>query len=246
MALDWTTETLRLSLFCSENVKLTIANWTTITGQDEPQTVQNVAPRRSFVGPFHDGTLNISAVGPRVDCVLLPKSPTEAIEEGYVPTIGSWPSACDAFVKATSEWLARFEQPVHRIAFGGSLIAKCESITDAYRQLLSMLQSVKGDPNRMRELIYRVSWPLQSKAVDGLLLNRITSWATLQIQLQLMVQTGAKTTMTETAATHVVRLEIDHSTDADRTNPFDRSQLVPIYRELVSLAAENAEKGEVL
>ena len=52
--------------------------------------------------------------------------------------------------------------------------------------------------------------------------------------------------MAETPATYVIRLEFDHSTDVERTNPFDRAQLVPIYEELVALASENAEKGEVL
>src|SRR4051812_42475780 len=100
MALEWTTETLRLSLFCTENVKLTSADWKAITGQEEAETVQNVAPRRSLIGPFQGGVLNVSAVGPRVDCILLPKSPTETIGEGYVPTAGSWPSARDDFMKA--------------------------------------------------------------------------------------------------------------------------------------------------
>ena len=52
--------------------------------------------------------------------------------------------------------------------------------------------------------------------------------------------------MTEAPGTYVIRLEFDHSTDAERAAPFDRAQLVPIYEELVALASENAEKGEVL
>src|ERR1019366_3301513 len=154
MALEWTTETLRLSLFCTENVKFTSADWKAITGQDEPQTQQNLAARRSLIDPFQGGVFNISAVGSRVDCVLLPKSPTEIIEEGYVPTVGPWPDACHDFVKATSAWLTALEPPVYRLAFAGSLIAKCAGLHDAYTQLLGMLQSVKGDPERMRELIY--------------------------------------------------------------------------------------------
>jgi hypothetical protein len=52
--------------------------------------------------------------------------------------------------------------------------------------------------------------------------------------------------MTETGATYVIRFEFDHSTDSERMEPFDRAQLVPIYDELVALASENAEQGEVL
>jgi hypothetical protein len=247
MALEWITETLRLSLFCAEDVKITPANWKAITDQDEPQTQQSFPARRIFSGPFQGGVLNLSAVGSRIDCVLLPKFPSATIDEGYVPTVGAWPDAGQSFVVSTSAWLAAFEQPIYRLAFGGSLLTKCAGLQDAYTQLLGMLQSVKGDPERMRELIYRVSWPLNSRTVDGLILHRITTWAALQIQLQLMMQTGTKTMTTGTpATTYVVRLELDHSTDAERTEPFDRGRLVPIYEELVALASENAEKGEVL
>jgi hypothetical protein len=246
MALEWTAEALRLSLFCVENVKIASADWKAITDQEEPQTQQNLAARRSLVGPFQGGVLNLSAVASRVDCVLLPKSPSETIDEGYVPTVGPWGVAVQDFSKATSAWLMAFEQPIYRLAFAGSLLAKCAGLQDAYTQLLALLQSVKGDPQRMRELIYRVSWPLNSTVVNGLPLHRITTWTALQIQLQLMVQTGIKTMTTEIPPTHVVRLEFDHSTDSERTKPFDRPTLVPIYEELVALASENAEKGEVL
>jgi hypothetical protein len=247
MALEWTTETLRLSLFCAEDVKITPEIWKAITDQDEPQTQQSFAGGRSFIGPFQGGVLNLSGVGSRIDCVLLPKSPSAVIDEGYVPTVGPWPAAGHRFVTSTSTWLAAFKQPIYRLAFGGSLLTKCAGLHDAYTQLLGMLQSVKGDPERMRELVYRVSWPLSSRTVNGLILHRITTWAALQIQLQLMMQTGTKTMTTGTpATTYAVRLELDHSTDAERTEPFDRGRLVPIYKELVALASENAEKGEVL
>jgi hypothetical protein len=245
MALEWATETLRLSLFSSDTMRTTLADWTKLTGQDEPETVQNVAARRSMIGEFQGGVLNVIAVGPRVDCILLSKAPTETIEEGYVPTVGAWPAACMEFQKATFDWLAGIEQPIFRIAFGGTILAKCQTPKDAYKQLLILLRSVRGDPDKMRDLNFRVNWPINSGAVENLTLNRITSWSVLQIQLQLMTQTGAKTVVSDTPVTSVIRFEFDHNTDADRNLPFDRKALAPIYNELVALALENAEKGEV-
>jgi hypothetical protein len=246
MALPWTTETLRLSLFLRENPKLSVGDWKAITGQDEPQTMQTLATRKSLIGPFQGGFLNVSTLGPRIDAIILPKSPSETIEEGYVPTIGPWPGACADYVAATSPWLAALDYQIHRIAFSGSLLAKGDSLPDVYTHLLGLLKSVRGDPERMREVIYRVSWPKESKVIDGMTLHRITTWAALQIQLQLVVQTGLRSTTTGAGATHVIRFEFDHSTDSERTEPFDRAQLVPIYGELVALASENAEQGEVL
>ena len=82
MALQWTTETLRLSLFLNENAKLSVGDWKAITGQDEPQTMQTLATRKSLIGPFQGGVLNVSTLGSRIDAVILPTSPTETIEEG--------------------------------------------------------------------------------------------------------------------------------------------------------------------
>lgn len=246
MALEWTAETLRLSLFFPNPVKVVEADWKTITGQDEPQTIQNVAARRTLAGPFLDGVLQINGIGQRIDCVLLPKSPTEAVEEGYIPQVGSLPAACAAFVDATKPWIESVQEPVLRIAVAGTALARCDNVQDAYTKLLKMLQSVKGDPERMRELVFRINWPTTSTKMQGLVLNRITTWSILQIQLQLMVRTGQSTVLNETPATQVIRFEFDHNTDAGRTEPFDRATLVPIYEELVALALENAEKGEML
>jgi hypothetical protein len=246
MALEWTAETIRLSLFFSDNVKTTIADWKKVTGQDEPQTIQSVAARRSFIGPFQGGVLQINAVGPRLDVILLPKAPTDTVEEGFVPTIGPLLEASAEFVKATSEWITQIEQPIIRLAVAGAALARCENIQDAYNKLLAMLSSVKGDPEKMRELIFRVNWPLNSRRSNGLMLNRITTWAVFQVQLQVMVQAGSKTVVNDTPPAQVIRLEFDHNTNADRVEPFDPAALVPIYEELVELALENAEKGEVL
>jgi hypothetical protein len=245
MELEWTAETLRLSLFFPNPVKVSLADWKTITGQDEPQTIQNTAARRSLIGPFLDGVLQVNAIGPRIDCVLLPKSPTETVEEGYIPQVGPLAATCAAFMDATKPWIESVQEPVHRMAVAGAALARCANLQDAYTKLLGMLQSVKGDPVRMRELVFRINWPVSSQKMQGLSLNRITVWSVLQVQLQLMVQTGQATVINETPATQVIRLEFDHNTDADRAEPFDRPILVPIYEELVALALENAEKGEV-
>jgi hypothetical protein len=236
MALDWAAETVRLSLFFSDAVKSSNADWKRVTGQEEPETTQTVAARRTMIGPFQGGVLNMTSVGPRIDCILLPRAPTETVEEGYVPTIGALAPVCADFVKATSGFVAAFVKPILRVAFAGTTMARCENPQEAYSQLLGLLKSVKGDPAKMRELVFRINWPVNSRTLKDLTLNRITSWAVLQIQLQLMVQTGTKTVVSETPATHVIRMEFDENTDAERSEPFDPTTLVPIYEELEQIS----------
>src|SRR5262249_44644455 len=98
----------------------------------------------------------------------------------------------------------------------------------------------------MRDLIFRVNWRRRSKAVPGLEINRITSWAAVRISLGTLVLAGAAAAQVELAPpADCVRLEIDHNTVQEWDKPFDREQIVAIYKELMFLADENAKKGEV-
>jgi hypothetical protein len=246
MALEWIAETLRVSLFSTDKASLTDADWKKITGQEEAETQQKVVGRRTMVGPWLDGVLNVSAVGARVDCVLSPKTLTETVEEGYVPSVGAWPAVCYEFLNRTADWVGNFQPPVVRMAFGAILLARCADRQDAYKTLIGLLKTVQGDPERMRDLIFRVNWPVKSTSVVGLTLNRITHWAVLEIHaIQLVIPTSAQPVIADTPGTFVIRLELDHNTDAGWTDPFDQNRLVPIYNELVQLALENAEKGEL-
>ena len=244
MVLEWIAETLRVSLFSTDTVSLADADWKRITGQDEAETQQKVGARRTMVGPYLDGFLSVSAVGPRVDCVLNPKIPTEP-EEGYIPSVGTWPAICNEFVNGTADWVGNFQAPVVRIAFGATLLARCANRQDAYKSLIGLLKTVQGDPERMRELSFRINWPVRSASVSGLALNRLTQWSVLEIRLRLMDPMIGKPVSDDSPSLFAIRLELDHNTDAGWTAPFDQDRLVPIYTELVQLAFENAEKGEL-
>jgi hypothetical protein len=131
------------------------------------------------------------------------------------------------------------------MAFGATLLGRCADRQSAYKTLIGLLKTVQGDPERMRDLIIRVNWPVNSTSVNGLILNRITQWAVFEMHIQLTIPTIAQPLIDDTPATFVIRLEFDHNTDAKWTASFDQNRLVPIYNELVQLALENAEKGEV-
>jgi hypothetical protein len=250
MDLEWSAETLRVSLFSSNIVKLTPDDWKQITGKDTPEAEQKVVGRHVMSGPFLGGHLNLSVMGSRLDCALAAQPPADAIPESYIPSVGRWPGVCKEFVAATEGWVGGMSIPIHRMAVGIVLLAPQPGQEDAYKSLLGMVRSLTGDPAKIRDLVFRVNWPVNSTSVNGLTINRLTTWAVVQIQYQILLQTdanvlSAKVLVDESPVSHFVRLEIDHNTDGQRTQPFDQNRLVPIYAELVNLALENAEKGEL-
>jgi hypothetical protein len=48
----------------------------------------------------------------------------------------------------------------------------------------------------------------------------------------------------EQPAVHSIRLEFDINTSQAHAEPFKSDEYMPIFNELISLASENAEKGE--
>jgi hypothetical protein len=245
MGLEWSVETLRVSLFSNEVVKLTPDDWKKITGKDAPEAEQKVVGRHTMSGPFLEGLLNLSVSGSRFDCILAPPPLADSVPEAYFPNVGHWPEMYKEFVTATEGWLASMGPPIVRMAAGAVLLAPQPGLEVAYKCLLEMVRSVEGNPARMRDLVFRVNWPVSSTSVDGLTINRLTTWMVIQAQYNFVLGTAANVAVQETPVFYFVRLEIDHSTDAQRTQPFDPIQLVAIYKELANLALENAEKGEV-
>jgi hypothetical protein len=132
------------------------------------------------------------------------------------------------------------------VAFGATLLRQVATVETGYAELGSLLMSLKMDPVRMRDLLYRVNWPRESGVVTGLTINRLTTWALVVLARKLLSMTGADLTVAQQQdLLHAVRLEVDHNTPGDRTDPFDPSQTIAIYKELVDLAVENASKGEL-
>jgi hypothetical protein len=245
---DWSVQQLRVSLFTSEPVLPSEAGWKALTGEDEAENRVTVPGGRQYSGKLLDGLLALTYSINRIDIVLA-WDPTKNVTPPNVtelPVFGKWLTASSDFASKVEPFLETLPTPVVRIAFGGNLLFGTNTRLEAYQALQEMLKSVSIDADNMRELIFRINWPLQSSIVSGLDLNRITAWSSLVFTTNLMQASAAGLAVAETGlpSIHAVSLELDHNTSGDRKEPLDKGQLVPIFRELVTLAAQNASQGE--
>jgi hypothetical protein len=245
MALNWLTESVRLSLFSSRVVKLTGENWKQLTGQDEPEQEQKGSGRHVFASNIIGGQFHLGAIANRCDIILNPVTQTNAPEE-YIPSVGQWPNSVEQFQKLTEPFLEKVPFPVVRMAFAPALLHQFADRLSAYKTLVSLVKTIKQPPEKLNDLLFRVNWPQNSTAVSGLILNRLTTWSVIQIQLQMLVPDGNSSTTYVNELANALRLELDHNTDPKHIEAFDAAQLVPIYRELTNLALQNAQEGEVL
>jgi hypothetical protein len=245
MPIDWGVNLVRLSIFCTENATASDATWKMLTGQGEAENRVAAPGGRTFSGTVGDGLLALTHSGPRLDLVYQAKGTDTPDPE--IPLLGPWPAVRDTFGKMSTALLSSITQPIVRLAVGGVLLAKAETVEQSYERLRDLLKSVKIDPKKTRDLHYRVNWALDDE-VEGLKINRITTWASMRFNTTFMQITGDKVAVAGTPAKGLfaVRLEVDHNTDALNQEPLGHNKLMPIYQHLVALIDENAEKGEVL
>jgi hypothetical protein len=246
MAGTWDVESLRLSLFSTQSVSISDADWKAIIGKSEAQTIQVLPGVKRYVGKFDDGQLTLAAAGQRADLVFsyyLPIEPSDT-QELKLHIIGPWDNVRETFVQSTRTWLNSLTFPIVRIGFGAVLLLQTGTRLEAYQKLKLFLKSIDVDPNGMHDLLFRINWPQQSAVVDGLTLNRMTNWAAMRFNVAMLQLTSGVIGSTPISELIAVRLEIDNNTDVERKKPFDCNELVSIYEELVEMACENATKGE--
>jgi hypothetical protein len=164
----------------------------------------------------------------------------------YIPNVGEWPNALDQFQKLSVPFLEQLPFPVVRMAFAPVLFLPFKDRLEAYKTLISLVKSVKQPPEKLHDLLLRVNWPTNSPSVNGLTLNRLTTWSVMQYQLQVLVPDGSSPATYVNDIATALRLELDHNTDPKHTEAFDAGRLVPIYKDLSNLALQNAREGEVL
>lgn len=243
--MNWDCESLRLTLFFQEAFAGIDAAWTAITGLPEAEIRQNLPNAKQMSGKFGNGQLALATSGSRLDVVMSAALPTQGFDENTLIKIGDWRSSKENFESTTSQWLAKCASPIIRMAFGATLLSQTKDRLEGYTVLKSQLKSVAVDPDEMRDLIFRVNWPTKSKVVKNLDINRLTNWSSIQIRSMLVQVGGGALTQAPTGPElHAVRLEIDHSTAVENTDPFKKDNYVAIYKELIALASENADKGE--
>src|SRR5882672_8952723 len=158
MPLDWTCETIRLSLFSTDAVRLSTEDWTSLSGQDEADQEQKGAGRHVFAGPLLGGQLSLGAAANRCDCMLTPITKADELKEDYVPSVGQWPTPFESFQTATETYLSTIRFPVSRIAFAATLLSPHKTSLDAYKALVSQVKSINRPAEALNDLIFRINW----------------------------------------------------------------------------------------
>ncbi len=241
----WHARGLRLTFFVGQPVDIEKLNWwLELVGNDpESRTLRPRAGELQEQGPFKEGSLTLGVRPERVDWNYLPIQKEETALE--FAQLGPFEAALEVFVPPMLHWLQSCP-PINRMALGAALFQPVKGKEDGYIRLSKYMNFVKLDPEGSSDFTYQINRPRSSESgVAGLRINRLSRWTvasvgTIQISpgiphLQPISRTGA-------FATHV---ELDMNTSPEFSGNLPKEKLKGIFEELVHLAQEIAEQGDI-
>ena len=207
--------------------------WQTATGEG-PEIDEN-RPRegiRRQGGPFEGCYLGTTIASERIDWVLAPR-----IDPLAPPFYDSFSKAMGDFAAAGQKWLAIGSPSTYRLAVGAVLLMPAASTKAAYQKLDDMLVAVHVDPDHSSDFFYQINWPRASGVVPQLRLNRLTRWTTAVRSVKLQMDGNSASVRSNLPGDeNYCRLECDHSTPPDHTEPFTPIDLVEkLFQELCGM-----------
>jgi hypothetical protein len=247
---DWRVESLRLTAFPSPFTQIIEPTWWRDLQGEEPES-RISQPRKGGLkeeGPFADGRLILGFEPTRIDWLYSPIVDEKPPPGGGL-TIGSLDDAIMLFVRLMNRWF-EFDTclPVQRLAFGVVVLKPVENLPTAYRQLMQYVRSVQlGDLDNTSDFLYQINRRRHATVVPDLRINRLSRWSEASKQRQTISLPIATVPIRQELSPlyFSCRLELDINTMAEFQGEFERTQLAPIFRELIDFAVEIANHGDI-
>jgi hypothetical protein len=224
-------------------------NWFRDLTGEEPKESTRKVHERVDQGSQGSVLLNLTADLLRVILTVFPQPPADPEKPPErIPSLGPLNPAVVSFGKLATKWLAGQHPPIKRLAFSGRLIQPTKNHRTGYLTLGKYLRAVKVDP-KSGDFMYRINRRRACKSwVRSLEINRLSTWSVLKAGMRIEGKlpsgetTGPKPIGSDLFACVI---EFDVNTMPEFTGEIPANKVVPIFRELVSLAVEIAAKGDV-
>jgi len=137
--------------------------------------------------------------------------------------------------------VARLQNPI-RLAYAPTLFAPTRTLKEATHLLAGKLSHVHFDPENDTDVFWQINRPRVGK-ISPLRLNRISKWHTIAVQRLQITPPIARIAPDFVAA--AARVEIDVNTPADNSEALVHVDATSVADELMSLAHELFEKGDI-
>jgi len=242
----WRSELFRLSAFVFPGQSIDASTWwETIAG--EPPENQNLQPRagtRQEEGLYEGGRLVLTVQPDRIDWLFIPAFDKQTGSPAY-ERLPEYDSALKIFRKVVERWL-EISPRLSRLAFGAILNFAVPDRPTGYRLLSNYLHNVQLDPDNSSDFHYQINRRRLSNKISGLALNRLSKWSVNIAKFsQLAIGSVVQEFLISDHEHIFAHLELDINTVPEHQNLVSNEQLSVIFSELVELASEIANQGDV-
>lgn len=246
MKSTWRGELFRFTVFFLPQDRIDSSNWWEhIIG--EPPEIRNQQPKAGTLreeGSYQGGRLILTALPDRADWLFIPVFDPQTGSPDF-DQLPSYEIALNIFRQLIERWIAICPPP-SRVAFGTILNYPVPNRPTGYRFLGHYLHNVQLDPENSSDFHYQINRRRSSKKIPGLFLNRLSKWAVNIAQFsQLTIGPAVREYIISSDNLIFAHVELDINTAPDNQSSFSSQQLPVIFSELVELASEIAERGDV-
>jgi hypothetical protein len=243
---EWDAESLRMTAFLSPLAKIGDQNWWQTLVDELPQNEisQPKTGMKQYEGIFRgdngtEGFLVLTILPNRIDWQLVP---LPSGVPGF-PTIGSFISSIDSFFTLMLRWLE--DSPaIQRLAFGASLLKLCDEPNQGYKQLSKYLPfDLDLDSS---DFLYQINRPRKSTVHEfsDVIINRLSTWNVSSL-IQVNPSSQLALGLSSQSIQYAITLNLDINTLGQFNENLNPEQFKKIFKELVELAKEIAEKGDI-
>ncbi len=241
--ITWETEILRFTGFPLPSVDITQATWWTELFDQPPDTeiFKSKVNTKHIEGELDNSKLILELSPQRLDLLLTVNDQRSPIISQN--SIGVFSNKLTEFSDLIFRWFALGSIPdFHRLAFGGVLILPVKDKATGYQIIGNFLQYVQIDPGSS-DFLYQINRPRLSRSnIPNLYINRLSKWSVAKsIQIQIAPNIRIEAGLEEFAC----RLEFDINTSAEFNEEINPEQSRLIFLELVDLAIEISQNGDI-
>lgn len=236
----WQLEFARLIAFPAEPALSLGQSWwkELTTVQPEDYTLTQKKDWHQERGTFQDVSLSLAIDQHLVEWLVEPLGKFDESTE-RLPTIGPFRGKIPWFTSLMTPWLSKSSPPLLRLSFACKLLQPADTHDAAYGALARLLPGVKLTP-RPTDFLYHVNRRRDSRTLQGLQINRMSTWSKLNI---LFSAPPGKSFTWPDKCYSAVQLDINTAPEEAQALP---AKLLPhVFEELVVLALEIAAKGDV-
>lgn len=243
----WRTELLRVTAFPSASAEASDPNWWEALVGEAPEGVTQ-QPKKGGVrveGPWKDSQLVLGIQPMRIDWGLVSAPEAQGLPSSPFSDLGNFVEVKEAFVGLMGKWITTKAPPLIRLAFGAVLFDPVGSLQEGYKGLEPLLPAVRVDQEGATDFLYQINRRRPSKVISALEVNRLSKWSVMAANFVEVAVSQGKPQYKQGKPSYALRLELDVNSAPDYEGELQADQVGALLKELVELAQEIAERGDI-